>query len=51
MNDELDRIFKEAVVAYFKVLSQHLPGGAKENHEKTFKILDIPAEIRIRQKR
>jgi hypothetical protein len=33
MNDELKRICKEAIMTYFKVLSQHLSGGAEEKHE------------------
>jgi hypothetical protein len=35
MNDELERIWKEAAVAKVKVLSQHLPGGTEESHEKS----------------
>jgi hypothetical protein len=34
-NDYFENIKKEAVIAYFKVLSQHSPGGIKENHKKT----------------
>jgi hypothetical protein len=33
MNDKLERVWKEAVVAYFKVISRHLPGGTDENQE------------------
>jgi hypothetical protein len=33
MNDELEMVWKEAVVAYFKVLSRHFPGGTDENQE------------------
>jgi hypothetical protein len=47
VNDELETIWKEAVVAWFKVLSRHLPGGSKENH-KNFKIACLRAEIWIR---
>jgi hypothetical protein len=32
-NNEQERIWKEAVVTYCKVLSRHLPGGTEENHE------------------
>jgi hypothetical protein len=32
MNDELERIWKEAVVAWFKLLSLHLPGGTEEHN-------------------
>jgi hypothetical protein len=30
MNDELERMWKEVVKAYFKELSQHLPGGLRK---------------------
>jgi hypothetical protein len=33
MNNELEGIRTEAVVAYLKVLSQNLPGGTEVNHE------------------
>jgi hypothetical protein len=39
-------MWKEAVVAYFKVLSRHLPGGTENHHEKTsVKIACLLAEI------
>jgi hypothetical protein len=31
MNNELERILKEVVLAYFKVLSQRLPGGTEKS--------------------
>jgi hypothetical protein len=34
MNMNLERTWKEVDMAYFTVLSQHLPGGTEENHEK-----------------
>jgi hypothetical protein len=34
MNNELERMWKEAVIASFKVQSQHLLGGTEENTEK-----------------
>jgi hypothetical protein len=34
MNSGLERIWKEAVVALFQVLSRHLPGWTEENHKK-----------------
>jgi hypothetical protein len=34
MNNEYERIWKEAVVVLLKVLPQHLPGGSEENLEK-----------------
>jgi hypothetical protein len=34
VNDELEGMWKEAVMASFKVLFCHLPGRTEENHEK-----------------
>jgi hypothetical protein len=34
MNDALERIWKDVVVAYFEVLSTHFPGETEETHEK-----------------
>jgi hypothetical protein len=31
MKDELERMWKEAVMAYFKVLSRNSPGGTELN--------------------
>jgi hypothetical protein len=33
MNIDLERMWKEAVVAWFEVLCRHLPGGTEENHQ------------------
>jgi hypothetical protein len=33
MDDELERVWKETVMAYFMVLSRHLLGEAEESHE------------------
>jgi hypothetical protein len=33
MNNELEKIWIEVVVAYFKDLSRHLPVGNEEKHE------------------
>jgi hypothetical protein len=35
------RIWKEVVIACFKVLSQHLPGSTEENHEKPVRIVSL----------
>jgi len=32
--DELERLWKEAIVAIFKVPSLHLPGETQENYAK-----------------
>jgi hypothetical protein len=37
VNDELERLWKEAVEAEFKVVSRHLPGRSEENREKSKK--------------
>jgi hypothetical protein len=34
MNHELVKMWKEMVMAYFKVLSQNLPAGTERNHDK-----------------
>jgi hypothetical protein len=34
MSCELEKVQNKVVLAWFKVLSQYLPGGAEENHEK-----------------
>jgi hypothetical protein len=33
MNNELERIWKDATVAFFKALFWHLPGGTEETHK------------------
>jgi hypothetical protein len=33
MNDELEMSWEEAVVAYFKALSQNVSGGDEGNHK------------------
>jgi hypothetical protein len=33
MYDELEKMCKEVVVAYFNILSSHSLGGTGENHE------------------
>jgi hypothetical protein len=33
VNNELEMMWKEAVVAFFKLLSWNLPGGTEVNHE------------------
>jgi hypothetical protein len=38
VNDELKRMWKEAFIAEFKVLTWHFPGGTEENHEKPLDI-------------
>jgi hypothetical protein len=35
MNDELETIWKEMVVAYFKALSRNSPGRTEEEHESS----------------
>jgi hypothetical protein len=35
VNGELESIWKEDVVEYIEVLSQHLPGGSYKNHENS----------------
>jgi hypothetical protein len=37
MNYELEKIWKESVIVYIKVLSRHLPGGIEENYKNLSK--------------
>jgi hypothetical protein len=41
MNNELERMQKEAVVAKLKVLHQNVHGGTEENHEKPLRIAGL----------
>jgi hypothetical protein len=43
--NELERIWKEAAVAYFKVLFRQMPGGIEENHEHIVRIVSLRLEI------
>jgi hypothetical protein len=40
---ELEWTGKEEIVAYFKILSQHLPGMTDKNHEKACHITTTAA--------
>jgi hypothetical protein len=35
VEDELGRVWKEAFMISFKVLSQHFPKGMEENHDRS----------------
>jgi hypothetical protein len=49
MNTKLEINCKEVVLAYFKVLSRHLPEGTKDNHKNTtVNIICDPVQIRTR---
>jgi hypothetical protein len=41
MNNELERIWKDTAVAYFKVLSQHLHGGTGVNLSRGNRYSDL----------
>jgi hypothetical protein len=36
MTDNLEKMWKESVVAYLKAVSQHSPGENDENNEKPY---------------
>jgi hypothetical protein len=42
-----ERMWKEAVLAYFKELSQNLPGGAEENTRSSDRIAGLRFEAYI----
>jgi hypothetical protein len=44
VNNELERMWKESFMAYFKILPQNLSGGTEENHEKPVGIVGVPAK-------
>jgi hypothetical protein len=43
---ELEKTGEEAVMTYFKVLSQQLPQGTEENH-KILRIVSYQAKIQV----
>jgi hypothetical protein len=46
MNNELENMWKEAVVAFFEVISQYLPGGGlRKTTTKSVMIAGLLAEI------
>jgi hypothetical protein len=45
VNDDLERIWKEAVVAWFKVLYRHSSEGTDEGHEIYVRIAGLRAKI------
>jgi hypothetical protein len=45
VNDELERILKEAVTARLKVLFRHSLGGTEKNHKDAVRIAVLRAEI------
>jgi hypothetical protein len=45
VNNELKRIWNEAVVVKFKVLFRHFSGGAEGNHKISVVSFAVPAEI------
>jgi hypothetical protein len=49
MDNELEIIWKEVVVAYIKELSHNLPERAEKNSKKaSLNITDVPTEIRTK---
>jgi hypothetical protein len=49
VNNELESVWKEAVMAYFKILYHYLHGWTEESHEKPpARIVDLWAQIRTR---
>jgi hypothetical protein len=45
MNNELERIWKEAAIIKFEILPRHLPGGTEESHEKHVSTACLRVEI------
>jgi hypothetical protein len=47
VNNELERVWKEAAVAQSEVLSRHLPGRTEVNYEKLRRVR-VPTETQTR---
>jgi hypothetical protein len=45
MNNTWERMWKEEVVAYFKVLVRRFPGGTEETHENPLRTAGLRDEI------
>jgi hypothetical protein len=45
MNNELDRIRMEVVVAYFKLISRYTVGETEKNKKISFGIVDVARSI------
>jgi hypothetical protein len=45
MNVEIEMVYEEEAMTYFKVLSQNLPGVTGENIKETIRIADNLASI------
>jgi hypothetical protein len=41
LNKDLERMWKEAVLVYFEVLSRNVLGGTEENHKKSISIAGL----------
>jgi hypothetical protein len=48
VNNKLERIWKEAVVAYFKVLSWHLPEGLRKTTKTISQVRLSPSKMLMR---
>jgi hypothetical protein len=47
VNGDFEQVWKESVVVYFEILSQHLPGGTEKNNNKTpVRIICVPGWVR-----
>lgn len=47
MDREFERLWKEAVTAYFNVLTQHSSGGTVKNHKKKTSVMIVDALAKI----
>jgi hypothetical protein len=47
VNGDFERVWEESVVAYFKIISQHLPAGTEKNNNKPpVRIICVPGGVR-----
>jgi len=44
VNDKLESIWKEAIKAFLKAISQHLPGGLKKTTKNSVRTVGVQTE-------
>jgi hypothetical protein len=48
MDEKLEKMWKEMVVAYLKLLSHNLPGSSENIMETSLMVVGVPAELRTK---
>jgi len=45
VNNELEKLYLEAVVTYLKVITQHCCGGAKKSNEDSVSVIGVSFDV------